>query len=216
MGLGPIIYAVGLGRTKQRHRLGPPKRSIFLIVSKDKNFVFYHNPKTAGISLRKALLDGVEDATEDWSRRHETPPKDNKGYEKVTVIRNPWDRAYSMFCWRQQRAIRRIKEGHKNSQFFKKELTIMDQGFNSWILRGGTGSPFNQDIYGKYCTRILLFENLQEEFNAWAKELRINATLEKLNISKRNKGYQEEYSEGAKNYIRKVSSWEIEKWGYEF
>ena len=70
------------------------------MISHKHKFIFTHIPKTGGTSITRALNPNAGIKNKPLK---EMPLKDKEDYFKFTFVRNPWDRAVSMFFFRQKR-----------------------------------------------------------------------------------------------------------------
>lgn len=144
------------------------------------NFVFVHNPKTGGSSVRNALLPfGVTD------KQHAGifPPRGyNSKTFRIVTVRNPWDRMVS---------------GYEYSQRNKDEK----EPFEEWLRGGDPWSigPFDfkrtpQCYWAWACNYVLRFEHLSSDFANVCNDMNIDAELPHVNKSQRREDYREYYT----------------------
>ena len=73
------------------------------MVNHEHKFVFLHIPKTAGMSVGRTLYKmlGIEERYEGFKIHHDDLTKDIlENYYIFTFVRNPWDRLYSSYKFR--------------------------------------------------------------------------------------------------------------------
>lgn len=168
------------------------------------SFVFIHNPKTAGTSVREALLPhGVTD------KQHAGlfPPR---GYQskqfRIVCVRNPFDRVVS---------------GYEYSQ---RDVTPTERpSFEEWIMseKPWMIGPFDfkrvpQSYWTWGCNRILRFEHLEDDFNNLLAEMEISTRLEHKNQSERRPDYWSYYTPKIKAIVKDRCQTDLTKFGYEF
>lgn len=93
--------------------------------------VFIHIPKTAGTSIRRWFKEtyGKIDDLIHAPVSHPTMTQLVKSMPSFTIVRNPYDRAYSFYKYRKQ-----ILELHvANRPSYVPELEIWNKGFDAWI-----------------------------------------------------------------------------------
>ena len=74
------------------------------MVNHEYKFVFLHIPKTAGMSIGQTLfnLTGIDEVYEGFRIHHDDLTEDIlKEYYVFTFVRNPWDRFYSQYKFRE-------------------------------------------------------------------------------------------------------------------
>ena len=217
-------------------------------------FAYFHVPKTAGRSITSALaltLPASEAATLHRGRSirypgHITPSSfcdkwdDDDGEAgnalmgrfTFTFVRNPWDRARSLYYWIAfSRPLERWRPFRGNWQ---------SMGFNEWVLRDGFQEfittltrprpsddyampwPLHQHSYVNYCGGELdyvgRYENLHNDFSFVCTQLGLRADLKHKNNNKKAVAvsYQEEYSDAARDKIADIFVKDIELFGYTF
>ena len=97
--------------------LGKQDVSPMLSIFEEKKCIFFHIPKTAGISVSTALFGNVK-----WGHRNVAFYKSHFGEKffnslyKFSFVRNPYDRLYSAFTF--------LKNGGMNNQdlLFSKNI----------------------------------------------------------------------------------------------
>ena len=188
-----------------------------------KKIIVVHIPKTGGTSVSKGLeLAGVLKRTPIHTF---TDKIIKKYYHKddllVTIVRNPWDRALSMFTYYKQLGGGQyldnnitfeqfcIKLFKENSQVFKnhvqKELLIRPQ--YDWVIRNNK-NPFDH---------VCKFENLDEEFSKLLQLAKSNNIVPLPHLRKSKTGdYRDYHTETTIEIISECFASDIKEFGYEF
>ena len=177
--------------------------SIFL----EKNCLFFHIPKTAGISVSKSLFGDVK-----WGHRSVSFYKSYYGEDtfntlyKFCFVRNPYKRLFSAYTF--------LKQGGINNQDleFSKSYLKEYTNFNEFVLKGLEKKEIMNWVHFKpqytfICDEndkvvmdfIGKVENLNTDFNTVCKQLNIKSELQTLNKSKNIKN---EFSKEIKNIIK--------------
>ena len=180
-----------------------PILSLFL----EKKCLFFHIPKTAGISISNSIYGDIK-----WGHRTVNYYKSYYGDEvfnslyKFCFVRNPYDRLFSAYTF--------LKKGGINDQdlaFSEKHLNeYLD--FEDFVLRGlekkeimewvhfrpqhtfvcDDNDKMVMDFVGK-------MENINEDFSYLCKQINVNVELKKLNMSSVKKN---DFSDNIKSIIK--------------
>ena len=180
-----------------------PILSLFL----EKKCLFFHIPKTAGISISNSIYGDIK-----WGHRTVNYYKSYYGDEvfnslyKFCFVRNPYDRLFSAYTF--------LKKGGINDQdlaFSEKHLhEYLD--FEDFVLRGlekkeimewvhfrpqhtfvcDDNDKMVMDFVGK-------MENINEDFSYLCKQINVNVELKKLNMSFVKKN---DFSDNIKSIIK--------------
>jgi hypothetical protein len=206
---------------------------------KIKNSVtFLHIAKNGGTSLTQAMLEqwpteysGIKhdiynEIPEDWPKRF------------VAVIRNPFDRMVSLYEFartviRNQRERKKVK--NKNLEYYNEQMRLLDRGFDVYVSEPQRVHPKRpghplwedrkwQDLQQIHTlspdwsknTRLLRFENLQQDLDALANELDLpKLRVPKLNSSSRAE-YTKYYSSTSKSIVAEAFEQDITEFKYSF
>ena len=184
---------------------------------KNGPFVFIHINKTAGTSIGNAIGLPVKNhltAKEVIARIGQN--KWNSAY-KFTFVRNPWDKAVSLYEYRRKKDRTKIAtRGILFSDWVKitygeeKDFSYYNvKAFQPQVewLKDNQGN-IAMDFVGK-------FESISEDFKQIAKAIGSDAELPHLNASKRV-GYQSYYDNETRDIIAHWFREDIELFGYEF
>jgi hypothetical protein len=180
-----------------------PILSLFI----EKKCIFFHIPKTAGISISNSLFGDVK-----WGHRSVNFYKSYYGEKvfnslyKFCFVRNPYDRLFSAYTF--------LKEGGINNQDLEFTNSYLQEfaSFDEFVLKGLEKEEIMNWVHFKpqytfVCDEndnivmdfIGKMENLKADFNTVCKHLNIESELQKLNMSSAKKN---EFSEEVKAMIK--------------
>ena len=180
-----------------------PILSLFL----EKKCVFFHIPKTAGISISTALFGDIK-----WGHRSVNFYKSHYGEKvfnslyKFCFVRNPYDRLFSAYTFLKEGGINNLDSEFSNS--YLQEFS----NFDEFVLKGLEKEEIMNWVHFKpqytfVCDEndnivmdfVGKMENLNADFNAVCKHLNIESELQKLNMSATKKN---DFSEEVKTMIK--------------
>ena len=222
----------------EKHAVERPKaikiaRNIQMRISHKYKFVFIAVPRTGSTSVRR-VLDDISDIKSTYKYlRNEANPYyhhitaaevkyiflqnswDWDSYTKFCVVRNPYDRAVSLYHHRIDTVLRKapgksaifniarkIKYRHLYQKTFSQWLT--DESSFEGLARSLSDFDSENDL--SLMDYYVRFENLQDDFSAVAKKLGVEkliGEITKTNDSLNRKDYREYYSHPLKDLIRK-------------
>lgn len=198
--------------------------------SKQKSFIFFHIGKCAGSSIKRTILEIIkEEGTQEdlgmtrelwahptWSTLVDHIEKnggDPSQYLKFTSIRNPWDRAVSLFYHLRTIDQRNKKNAHKT---LPKEMQ-----FQEFIekRKGSCAIPQISLLKKNIFDFILRYENLQEDFDTMCDM--INVKTKPLchiqyDTKRPKRNYRDYYDERTKKIVEKRNEEYIKLFNYEF
>lgn len=200
--------------------------------------IFIHISKNAGTSIvkaaRSAIIDAGHRTAASWvaEHGHNTP--------LFAVIRNPFDRVVSEYCFRKCR----YEKGEKNPHLANLHLsfsdwitaTYRDGEFLSSAFFEQTGISYNchnmtdnvliwflpqrrwiSSLSGEILVdHLLRYENLERDWELFSKKYHINRALGHRNSSRRRLGFQQYYSPHATDIIEDYYKEDLETFGYRF
>lgn len=209
------------------------------MISHQKKFIFFHNSRTGGTSIEKALGKYAEyspsnKAEKPEFRKHALLPliRDRvgeeifKSYFKFAFVRNPFSRLYSKYRWgieicNDEQGIRKL--GFELSDW--KRAT-----FDEWVDR----FYFAENLFEKRPTwgpqkRLLFdyeksaymvdfigrFEDLTKDFESIANRLGISERLPAV-YSTTPSDYRQHYSTASKEIAEKIFVEDLNEFDYEF
>lgn len=181
-----------------------------MIRAEQQKVIFFHNPKAAGSSINTWFLTNIPGSRHVEPQHIQPNQIDHVGYWSFCVVRNPWDRWVSWWC------------------FWHDKLKRIDTPFDEYTLRyfsgdyvgmsGGEHSPlFQQHAIADAVDCVLHYENLTEDFRIVQEKLSCYATIPHTNSSRGRKHYTEYYT--SKQLIDVIAAnyeQDIEKYGYEY
>ena len=206
---------------------------------KDYNILQIHIPKTGGntVSANFHKIPYIEKLT--WDHpcalkcliRHYTPS--HKIYSRIelqdfisdgilpfTTIRNPYDRAYSLFKWDQQNISKRERrESYSNFVYFLRALIKKEIKSNFWLPQ----SSWIYDREGLLPIKICKIENIREEIKPICRHAGFrmldNSFKIKMNQNPLRRGeseYRKYYDEVSLRLVNRIYKKDIENFDYEF
>ncbi|MEX0678586.1 MAG: sulfotransferase family 2 domain-containing protein [Pirellulales bacterium] len=190
--------------------------------------IFIHIPKAAGTSIKHALdMPGRGHLA--WAYYSLCYPQLWQQYTSFTVVRNPWDRAVSIYHWAKVQdsywfkgQLVPIDYELLASKSFEECLTILDgqrERLKSEAWHRQTvwvAGP--KSLGGKVMVdRVLRFENLDHDFPKFCEDLGIEQrSLPKMNPSNRSRDYRQYYNDATRKLVERIYEPDIETFGYSF
>lgn len=195
-----------------------------------KTALFMHIPKTAGISLYKAIrhpeikIKGhfIQNPFHRYLK-DTLPHYKNKPYV-FTFVRNPWDRLVSAFFYLNQGG-----RNHSDKSDSRKYLKKYHGNFETFVKKGiGEGKVFEQlhlkpqyvwicNDEGNLLTDYIgHFESLQEDLDRISKETGILFEPLDHHNSSSHKHYYDYYNDETQAIVAKAYKKDIELFGYQF
>lgn len=196
-----------------------------MIISKDKNFVFFHIPKTAGTEIRKWLTKHTTDFDNFWLwdkqgndkghlhrhniHKHIQLPHHKHKY-KFAFVRNPYHRVFSAFkevSW---------KGPCKHNSFENILINFLkEKRFNKIDVHFRPQVDFIFDSSGcQYVDNIFHYEDLQNSINTISNQLDISPWNSLKNNKHSYYTYFEHYSQSMIDIINIVYAEDFDKFGY--
>ena len=195
-----------------------------------KKFLFIHIPKTGGNAVQKVLMPYTDDQIyrksyrgkmlndfevknalglcrkHEWVGTYINNPHVIEGslkdYFKFTVVRNPWERMVSWYCWRYPTISKNLDSTH-----FKEKC--LDREHPSMLEYISYDKKIRVD-------HIIRYENLEEEFGEICERLDIPFVgLERTNTSS-HPHYSKFYPDDLSDFLREKYKEDIKEFGYEF
>ena len=188
-----------------------------LLQGKNGPFIFIHINKTAGTSIGRAIGLPLKDhltAKEVIARigRHQW-----NGAYKFTMVRNPWDKAVSLYEYRRKKDRTNItSHGISFSDWVKMTYGLQKnpsyynvKSFQPQVdwLKDNDGN-ISMDFIGK-------FETINEDFDQIKNAIGLETSLPCLNAGKRI-GYQSYYDDETRDIVARWFHEDIEVFDYEF
>jgi len=183
----------------------------------NKKLVFVHVPRTGGTAIKNSLGGFRKPGVgyhENWETIKAANPKAWENYFKFSVVRNPWDRVYSIYSYYKNSP--RQRTGVK-----PRELPDMFEDF-VWDLSrylGILGLNYNQCEYiGDELNFVCRFENLRNDFKYMCKLAGVTPVreFERKRESRRDPNYTNVYNSQLEYIVESYFAEDIEKYGYEY
>lgn len=205
-----------------------------MLLSDSHKFIFIHNYKVAGTSIRKALRPYETPANQrlGWPKRQlarlglvsaptcadhakatevrDAFPERWQRYFTFGFVRNPWAWQVSLYFYMLQ------NEDH----WFYDEVTSMDgfEEYIEWRVRNGRAlqSSFfckdNGEIIVDFIGRL---ENIRTDFQRIAEQIGVEASLPQKNESSHG-DYRDYYDDHARSLVATHFAEDIDRFGYTF
>lgn len=211
------------------------------IVSGQKNIVFLHIPKTAGLSIRKWLGTYKGNSTMQIWEDH--PPisflqKQSSAFS-FTVVRNPWERMVSFYFYiknifkitevnkslitqKNIKGIKYLMKTIKDINYLKSSVIKNNLDFKEWLKYiQHCNEDWNlfitkqTDYIDSEIDLIIKYENLYEEFKAIQKYYGVACELTHENKSN-HLNYRDYYDDETKYIVDCMFAKDIDKLKYVF
>ena len=186
-----------------------------MIVSTSHNFVFFHNPKTSGSSITKAIIpycERIRKNSLDWKNDWHEGGLHMKVYPEIlgipstyntfAFVRNPFDIIVSMFA--------------KNPAFDDFDDFVNKRAFNPPLI--WNQSQLLLDLVGNSLVDyVFRFEDLPDIWETVCTHINIPyKPLEKENASNRRKDYRSYYSDFSREIIADIYKDDLINFGYQY
>jgi len=196
-----------------------------MYVSGERNITFLHIPKTAGTSMLNWLEKNKGNSNIvkwDIHPKYSDIIKNRIHNFSFTVVRNPWDRAVSMYFYMKTVAI------HEGSKWLKLNKINENNfpSFTEWLynLKDFRNPPnfwFNGlseqvEWLDVPVDLIVRYENLDIEFVKIQEAYDCFIPLPKLYVSERSRDYKQYYNDSTKQFVSKNFEKDIDTWKYQF
>ena len=188
-----------------------------------EGFVFIHIPKTAGQSIKKVIYGKTGGPHQPIMQ---VPNRQN--LFSFSIIRNPWDRLYSAFCYLSSDGCGNEQDKRLNKLYFKK----YNKDFKSFVISGLNRALVREVIHlrpqnyflcdnrGKIMVDFVgRYENLREDLSKILSKIGMPEKLADLSISngsKRQKNYMKIYNEEMVKKVADIYRKDIEIFDYRF
>ena len=145
-----------------------------------KKSIFIHVPKTAGISIGRAVS---QNSNYKGDHNRVSQKYSSTEWNKFIVCRNPYDRLISAFEYQKKMASLNINLGFQQRKFLKENPKATFSNFVNFIYRNRRLNELHtrpQIYWTKYLNnspiqnlKIIRFENLQQELNEYFEEIKV-------------------------------------------
>lgn len=191
--------------------------------------IFVHIPKTAGVSICRALFGNLAGAHIPLARYQLVfSKKEFNSYFKFTFVRNPWDRVFSAYNFLKKGGLLEV-----DRSWAEVEIAPY-QNFDDFIKTGLHRPSIQEWKHFKPQSHFLLvpgsrklqvdflgfFENIQNDFQYVATELGLgdSAVLRHENATNPSKklDYRDFYTDKTRDIVAEIYKIDIDNFGYEF
>lgn len=189
-----------------------------MLVLEKAHAIFFHIPKTGGMSIEKAF--GVRHA----STHHDVPAFDPlwSSYFRFCFVRNPWDRLYSAFRYSCSMIERDVMKGHPVREMIRRECMNDFEKFVDAFLNEETlkrNLHFRPQMHWVGAARanfIGRFETLREDAEWVARALGTPIVLDHVNRSGSAFRRHELYTDTMLKRVGSLYFRDIRNLGYQF
>ena len=213
-----------------------------MILSRGRQYIFIHIPKTGGTSMALALesramkddvmlgdtpkarrrrgrVKDVASAGRLW--KHSTladidglaTPKQITSYFTFTLVRNPWDRVVSYYHWLRDQSFDHPAVRLAQSHEFS---AFINHQHTRLSLSSAPYAFYVTDLRGRErCNAFIRLEHFQEDAEPLWEHLGFRLELGHENRSNRS-SYRRYYSDQDAELIRQVCAQDITRFGYKF
>ncbi len=183
------------------------------MVSDQFKCIFIEVPKTASTSVRAILGSPPKPHLNIWQIAQEVDRERFSAYFKFGFVRNPWDRAVSLYERREGMQLRDRMTFEEFIDWMKlASSTCMHPVPHRYQLDWFV-NPHGEvivDFIGRY-------ENIEKDWGKVAARLRIGTPLPHVNVNPgRSRHYTEYYTERTRAIVAARFAVDIEYFGYEF
>jgi hypothetical protein len=206
------------------------------MISHELRCIFVHVPKTGGTSIEDVIWPAARTEEDLWMGfvskrgnkyqtgglqhllarqiRQEVGEEIFGDYFKFAVVRNPWDRAVSQFCYTRLRTDLHHLIGMTAETSFSAYLTLIEGHEHvQWHPQFDFLHDSNGAILVDFVAR---FERLEQDARSIFSRLGLEAgTLPHTNASDR-RPYREYFDASSRRRIERLYGQDIEAFGYEF
>lgn len=140
-------------------------------------------------------------------------------YFKFAIVRNPWDRAVSIYTFTaaQFEMDRTLRGHHERAALFERCSSFTDFARLLPLFFFPDQVSFIDDGDGNLLVDFLgRFESLDSDFAAICARLKIECTLPHLNASAERDEYRRYYTEETRAIVGHVFARDVERFGYEY
>lgn len=207
----------------QKHRRPAPDSDYSYAPFDQRQALFVHIPKCAGVSVSRALFGNLAGGHKSLAHYCDVfEPAVLRRFFKFTIVRNPWDRLLSAYVF--------LKQGGMDAadrEWSARELAdydTFDRFVDGWlnadaIWRGVHFYPqsyfLDSGAYPVTLDFVGRFENLAEDFDTIGARMGVEVPLQRLNQSGQRL-YRQHYSASARDKVAALYAQDIERLGYEF
>jgi len=191
------------------------------MIDTDRQIIFFHIPKTAGMSVGTAVFGATYQHDVELCARVASGRVDIDRYTKFCFVRNPWDRMLSLY--HQARKPLNLKVRRRRLAYDLATALPFDQWIRAsseidpLVLTGGGFFDRVTDAEGAvHVDFVGRFERIHEDFETLCRRLHIAPSpLPHINGS-RHAMYAHYYTPLARDTVHRLFEREIDWFGYRF
>lgn len=214
-----------------------------MIISRGRNYIFVHIPKTGGTSMAlaleaRAMKDDLMlgDTPKALKRRRKVADVQTRGrlwkhstladidglvsvpelddLFCFTMVRNPWDRVVSYYHWLRVQTFQHPAVRRASSLPF--EEFVRDPA-TIQSLQANPASAYVTDVAGQQrCAAFIRLEHLENDLAPLEAHLGFRLDMPKVNQSQREAGWRQFYSNESQKVVENACAEDISRFGYSF
>jgi hypothetical protein len=187
-----------------------------MLIIPSKKFIYIHNYRTAGCSIRKCLTETERDLEWFPHKKPKTLSNEYKDYFKVAIVRNPYDWFGSLYFKLLERKTANTHKLVVKLGGFTNFLNwwIENRGLNGWV--GDRQIDFIcDDNDNVLVNEIGRFENLVEFWGDMSKRFDFNPQLEEIDTTV-NTDFRGLYNEENKKVFNNYFKTDFERFRYKW
>jgi hypothetical protein len=175
--------------------------------------IFVEVPKTGSSSIRAIIGHPPKPHLNIWQIANQVDPNKFNSYFKFGFVRNPWDRAVSLYERREGMMMKSRMNFEQFIEWMKYASStcihpVPHRYQLDWFVN--PSGDVIVDFIGKY-------ENLEDDWARVAQKLAIHEPLPKVNVNTdRVRDYTAYYSEKSRRIVAERFAVDIEHFGYRF
>ncbi len=215
-----------------------------MILSRGRNYLFIHAPKTGGTALSLALesrsmkddimlgdtpkalrrrrrVKGVQSSGRLWKHSMLSDlyglitPEEVDRLFIFTLVRNPWDRMVSYYHWLQDQSF------DHPAVALSKALEFRGFAAHPQILNSIHSAPYRRYVTDRdgreRCDLFLRLEHVDTDLAALEAHLGFAVSpLSRVNASTRGRDYRPYYDDATRRLVARACAEDIERFGYRF
>lgn len=184
------------------------------MIDHSRQIIFVHVTRTGGTSVEMALA-GKDQWLIDSNTKHISASQARSlygervwnTYTKFGIVRNPWDRACSMWATKWWHQASRLNENCPFEEFLKKLKPHPSEKYNSLLC---------SDVYNEEMDYVLRFESLGTDFANMLKDIGVTDVNLPHFERRVRKHYTTMYKDSEKAIVAELFERDIQQYGYSF
>ncbi len=214
-----------------------------MIISRGRNYIFVHIPKTGGTSMALALegramkddimLGDTPKAVKRRKRLADVPAagrlwkhstladiegvvtrEETAQMFTFTLVRNPWDRIVSYYHWLRTQNFDHPMVGLAKQKSF--EDFVKTPALQDSLMHAPYGSYLRDGAGVEQCNLFIRLEHFNKDAATLFDHLGFELTLSIENTSNRERSFQSYYTDDLRQIVGRICAVDIARFGYSF